>query len=86
MSAADKISQEDMTQIAAAKVKVQLATTLAEKNIAEAKCADLEYRSLVQHIFIRYGLKVTDRIDDNTGEIKREEVTEEPKSEVSNES
>ena len=76
------ISPEDINKITMAKVKLQLAIAQAEKTTAEARVADLEYRSLVQHIFLSYGLKMTDRIDDATGRILREGDPQEVQAEA----
>lgn len=65
------VNQEDMTAISQAKNRLALAVSEAEKAAANAKIADLEYRSTVQHIFIKYNMAITDRIDDSTGEIFR---------------
>lgn len=75
----DKISSEDLDAIAQAKIRVQLAVSHAEKTAAEARVMDLEYKTLVQHIFIKYGLKVTDKIDDGSGIITRSTDEEEGK-------
>lgn len=45
---------------------------VAEKALSDARVAELEYRSLVQHIFLKYELKLTDKIDDATGVVTRD--------------
>lgn len=65
------IDPDDMAQISAAKSKVALAVSEAEKTSANAKIADLEYRVLVQHIFLKYNMSVNDRIEDGNGQIIR---------------
>jgi len=71
------ISQEDMDVINKQKAVVRASVSEAEKQTANAKIADLEYRSTVQHIFLKYGLKLTDQINDVDGRIIR---TQEPVS------
>ncbi len=61
------ISASDLAAISNAKVQSMLAKSRAEQAAAEAHVAALEYRSVIQQVFIRYGLKETDRIDDKTG-------------------
>lgn len=73
---AEFLDPADMAQISAAKSKVALAVSEAEKTSANAKIADLEYRVLVQHIFLKYGMSVNDRIEDNNGQIIRVPVSE----------
>ena len=46
---------------------------LAEKALSDARIAELEYRSLIQHVFLKYELKMTDRIDDATGVVTRDQ-------------
>lgn len=58
------VSQEDMGIINKAKVEVQNALQAAEKQTAIAKIADLEYRNIIQQVFIKYGLKLTDQINE----------------------
>lgn len=65
------IDPDDMAKIAAAKNNVTLAVAEYEKYGSKAKIADLEYRGLVQHIFIKYGMSINDRIEDSTGQITR---------------
>ncbi|HMC00001.1 MAG TPA: hypothetical protein VKN14_03080 [Flavobacteriaceae bacterium] len=67
----ESITTEEMQEINNAKIRVKLASAEAETAAAVAKVTDLEYRSLVQHIFIKYHLGVDDRIDDGTGNIVR---------------
>ena len=83
------ISKEDLASILKAKEKVALNITLADKAsaearamVAEARIADLEYRALVQHIFIKHKMSISDRIDDNTGEILHEKKDESEINEV----
>ncbi len=83
----EKISDKDLHKISNAKHKVELAVLTAQKATLEAKLADVEFRSLVQQIFIEYNLGEADRIDDATGQITRMvkeediEMTEEEESE-----
>lgn len=71
-----RVSPDDMVVLSHAKLRVQLAVSQAEKAGADARIADLEYRSLVQQVFIKYGLKGTDRIDEKTGVITKAEEEE----------
>lgn len=79
MDKPDYISPEDLERIKNMKIRVELLTTRAEKAAAEARLAAVEQQSFVQHVFLTYGLSLTDRIDDNTGAITR--VEEEPPAE-----
>jgi hypothetical protein len=76
------ISKEDMALINAAKAKVEIAVLQAEKAAANAKIVDYEHRSLVQHIFIKYGLTFADRINDGDGLIVREKTEEQTKEAI----
>lgn len=69
----ETISKEDMEILNKGKATVQNSLLRAEKVAAEAKIADLEYRMLVQHIFLKYNMGLNDTIDDSTGEIKRKD-------------
>jgi hypothetical protein len=71
-----RVGPDDMAVLNNAKLRVQLAVSRAEKAGADARIADLEYRSLVQQVFIKYGLKTTDRIDEQTGVITKAEEEE----------
>jgi hypothetical protein len=70
----ESISKEDMDTISAAKSKIELSA-------ANARVADLEYRNIVQQIFLKYGLKLEDQVD-ISGNIIRKEL---PKEKQSNE-
>ena len=59
----ESVSEEDMAKISVTKQKGLDALLVAEKAASEAKIADLEYRTTIQHIFIKYSLSVRDRID-----------------------
>jgi hypothetical protein len=64
-----KIAPEDMLRLKLAKLNMENAMLVAEKASAQARVAVLEHQNLIQHIFINYGLSITDSIDDNTGEV-----------------
>jgi hypothetical protein len=68
------ISQDDMDNINKQKASVRAAVAEAEKHTASAKIADLEYRNAIQTIFLKYGLKLTDQINDVDGRIIRTAV------------
>ncbi len=77
MDKAKYISTDDLARIKDLKVRTELLTTRAEKAAAEARLAAMEHQSFVQHVFLSYGLSITDRIDDNSGKITRPEDSEE---------
>lgn len=76
MDNANFISPEDLARIKDLKIRTELMTTRAEKAAAEARLAAMEHQSFVQHVFLSYGLSITDRIDDNTGRITKAEDVE----------
>lgn len=78
----DAITKEELMNIANAKLKTVLAVAEAQKSASEARVAELEYSSLLQQIFIKYGMKLTDAIDEKTGAIKRSPI-ETPNAESS---
>lgn len=55
-----KIAFEDMH-------KMLIAQRNAQVMIEKARVADLEYKAVVQHIYIKYGLSLDHSIDDATG-------------------
>ena len=72
------LSKEELSAILHAKEKVTTRLTISERmaleakaSLLEAQLADMEYKALVQHIFIKYGMSFRDRINDATGEISR---------------
>jgi hypothetical protein len=67
------ISPDDLARIKDLKIRTEILTTRAEKAAAEARLAAVEQQSFVQHVFLSYGLTITDRIDDNSGKITRAE-------------
>jgi hypothetical protein len=71
------IEENDLQVITTAKQRAISAAQQAEKVVAEAKVAELEYRNVVQQVFLKYGLSLQDRIDENTGLITRPEDEEE---------
>lgn len=71
------VQEEDKSNIVAHLDKADVAALqhqklLAEKALSDARIAELEYRSLIQHVFLKYELKMTDRIDDATGVVTRD--------------
>ena len=71
------IEENDLQVITTAKQRAISAAQQAEKVVAEAKVAELEYRNVVQQVFLKYGLSLQDRIDETTGLITRQEDEEE---------
>lgn len=70
----EAISKEELMNISNAKLKTVLAVAEAQKAASAARVAELEYSNLLQQIFIKYGMKLTDTIDEKTGAIKRTSV------------
>ena len=50
------LSDEELQSIASAKQKAIMAAQQAERFVAEAKVAELEHRSTIQHIFLKNNL------------------------------
>jgi hypothetical protein len=67
------ISQEDLDLINKARLKTLNAAYQAEKVVSEARIADLEQQVTVRNVYIKYGLTVDCKIDENTGFISRPE-------------
>ena len=67
----ERVSEEDLKALSTLKDRVERAVLVAQKTSADARCANLEYESAVQKIFIRYGLSAEDQVNEDTGEIKR---------------
>ena len=74
----DKITEEELKAITDAAAKRNVAVAAAERATMEAKTATLEAKNAelihqvnVQHVFMKYGLTFTDKIDDKTGVITR---------------
>lgn len=63
----EKITPEELKSITDAMAR-------REKLATESRIAALEHQSLVQHIFIKYGLTFDDQIDDATGNINRKRI------------
>jgi len=61
----DKITDQEKTLIETLKQKRLLATTNAEKMVAQAEIAELQYRNFVLQLFNKYNLKETDVIHDD---------------------
>lgn len=79
----EKVDDEDLKNMLAAKEKVQQAVNVANRATNDARIADLEYKVMVQHIFIKNNLSFNDKIDDATGVITRG-TSEEPQKEDGN--
>lgn len=63
------IDPQDLKAIHEASAKMTMTLSLAEKAATEAKLAATERQSLVQHIFLKYGLTLNDSINDQDGTI-----------------
>jgi hypothetical protein len=81
----DLISPEDLAVIAQAKDRAIRAAQQAETVVAQAKVAELEHRTLVQHMFLKYSIPITGRVDENTGQITWPELSELTSGEVAEE-
>jgi hypothetical protein len=80
----EALSTDELQAITNAKQKAISAAQQAERFVAEAKVAELEHRSLVQHIFLKNKLDIECRIDDTSGIVTwpdEVEAEEEDKSE-----
>lgn len=67
----EKLSDDELTMLRDLRSKVEFATLTAEKQTAQAKVLDLEYRNAIQNVFLLRGLTLNDRVDLNTGAIVR---------------
>lgn len=65
------ISTEDHDNLNTLKQRSVLTAAKAETAVANARVADLEYRLFVQHIYLKYKMDSSDRIEDSTGKIQR---------------
>jgi hypothetical protein len=63
------LKPEELSAIVNAKNRAILAAQTAEKTVAEAKVAELEHRSTVQHIFLTNRLDITCKINEETGTV-----------------
>lgn len=63
----EKLTEQDLTSLLTSKNRYLEAVRTAEKATAEARIAQLEHQSFIQLLFIRYGLKINDSINDITG-------------------
>ena len=96
----DVISAEDLAVIAQAKDRALRAAQGAETVVAQAKVAELEHRTIVQHMFLKYSIPIDGRVDESSGNItwpelervtsgidpdETEEVTEEVTEEATDE-
>lgn len=71
-----KLNDEALKAISNAKSRAILVAAQADKAVAEAKVAELEYRSVIQQAFIKYGLSLNDTIDERTGIITTQSAAE----------
>ncbi len=78
----EKITDEDRNIISTVKNKAILAASQADKAVADAKVAELEYHNTVMKVFLKYGMGLNDTIDE-TGSIKRTQKDETPEQEQS---
>ena len=65
-----KIDDADRLKIDQAKTEKKLALANAEKAIAQNDLADMKYRNVVLELYVRYGLGVTDAINEDGTIIK----------------
>ena len=79
------LSATDFANIKDLRTKSAFVASRAEKAILESKVSELEYRTAVLNVYVKYGLKLSDSIDENTGKILRAALeavaTEEVKTE-----
>lgn len=66
----EKITDQEKLLIENLKQKRLLATTNAEKAVAQAEIAELQYRNFVLQLFNKYNLKDTDVIHDDGSIVK----------------
>lgn len=61
------ISPEDLTNYKMAKLA-------ATQKVLEGQNAELQFKNLVLNMFMKYGLKLEDSFDENTGEVKEASI------------
>ncbi len=67
----EKITNEELKAILDAAQRRNVSAQVADRAKLEADNAALQHTVTVQHIFMKYGLSIADRIDDATGVITR---------------
>jgi hypothetical protein len=72
----DVISEEDLAVISQAKERALRAAQAAETVVAQAKVAELEHRTIVQHMFLKYSIPINGRVDEKNGQISWPELDE----------
>lgn len=73
------ISPADLTFLKDLRVKTTMIISDAEKAQMKAKIAELEYKITIQEVYLKYGIAITDSVDETTGKvskIKKEEPNE----------
>lgn len=73
----DKISQEDLQLIRDLKSRAVLASTEAEKTIAEARTAEMEARYGILTVYMKYGLKMGEDTIAEDGTIMKNPISQE---------
>lgn len=63
----ERIGKEELTSIVTARNSALESSAAAEKAVNQAKILELEYRVLVQQIFLANNLKADCRVDQDTG-------------------
>lgn len=61
----EKIEEQDRLHLEMAKMNKKMATVSAEKAIAQAETAELQYKYIVLQLYMRYGLSAADGIDES---------------------
>lgn len=59
-----KVSEADRLSIDVMLLQKKLAEVLAEKSAVEAQLADFKYKNHVLQVYVKYGLTLTDTIDE----------------------
>jgi hypothetical protein len=70
------LSAQDFASIKELRTKQAFVANSAEKAILESKVADLEYKSFILNVYLKYKLSMSDSIDENTGKILHKEIKE----------
>lgn len=63
------LSPQDFSVIKDLRTKNAFIASRAEKAILESRIAELEYKYAVLNACVKYGLSITDSIDETTGQI-----------------
>ena len=65
------ISQKDLSSLKDLRIKNAMVAHEAEKAHMKAKISELEYKVAIQEVYLKYGIAITDSVDESTGKVTR---------------